>query len=451
LLPTIGIRGQEDQEQRATSSLLAVLGAVPDFGHALLAELGAPRGRISPYTEIAFADEDGRKHRPDGGIVVERGRKTWSCLVEVKTGHAELQASQVEAYLALARDHGFDGVLTVSNQITADSGSSPVLVDRRRLRRVGLWHLSWWQILTTAIVQHRHRTINDPDQAWILGELIAYLDHENSGASGFQDMGEHWVRVREAAREGTLRAADKQVPAITERWEQFIQFVCLGLSQDLGSDVAPDHPRRQTPDARADTLRRMLVADGRLEAAIRVPNAVSPIGIEADLRARMLTTSVVVDLPATGRPRTRINWLLRQLGDAPADLRLTVQFANLRSTTSELLGAARAAPDCLLASGDPRREPRRVQVALTRPLGLKRGRGAGSFIGEARRQTTDFYDQIVQHIKPWRPSAPKLTRTPEPSQPSLAQPEPPAFSSPYGRLPGDATEPDDDRATDKAD
>ena len=40
--------------------------------------------------------------------------------------------------------------------------------------------------MTTAVMQHRYHGVSDPDQAWILGELIAYLDHENSGASGFQ-------------------------------------------------------------------------------------------------------------------------------------------------------------------------------------------------------------------------------------------------------------------------
>src|SRR5215210_6491138 len=46
LIPTAGIRGQEEQEKRATSSLLAVMRAVPEFGHALLKELGAPKSPL---------------------------------------------------------------------------------------------------------------------------------------------------------------------------------------------------------------------------------------------------------------------------------------------------------------------------------------------------------------------------------------------------------------------
>jgi hypothetical protein len=63
-------------------------------------------------------------------------------------------------------------VLTISNEITASPRESPVAVDRRKVRSVGLFHLSWWRVITEAIVQHRCRGIDDPDQAWILGELI---------------------------------------------------------------------------------------------------------------------------------------------------------------------------------------------------------------------------------------------------------------------------------------
>ena len=69
----------------------------------------------------------------------------------------------------MAREHRFDAVLTISNQITGSVKDSPVNVDGRRLRTIDLYHLSWWRVITEAIVQHRFRGISDPDQAWILG------------------------------------------------------------------------------------------------------------------------------------------------------------------------------------------------------------------------------------------------------------------------------------------
>src|SRR4051794_10042715 len=105
LIPTVGIRGQEEQEKRATSSLLAVLHAVPEFSHALLGPLGAPKARADTYAEVRFTSPDRKVQIPDGAIVVERGQRRWSCLVEVKTSGAQLQPEQVNGYLDLARDH----------------------------------------------------------------------------------------------------------------------------------------------------------------------------------------------------------------------------------------------------------------------------------------------------------------------------------------------------------
>lgn len=415
LIPVAGIRGQEEQETRATSCLLAVMGAVPEFGRAILNHVKAPGGRISSFTEIGFADVDNRRHRPDGAIIVERGGRVWQCLVEVKTGTAALEVEQVARYLELARDHGFAGVLTISNQITDRASESPVAIDGRRLRGLNLWHLSWSQILTDAVMQHRYHHVSDPDQAWILGELIMYLSDEAAGAGGFQDMGDKWVRVREAARQGTLRPNDKELPEIAERWEQFTKFLCLNLSQDLGRNVEPQRGRTETTRQRLDQIQQDLADRGVLRSSIRVPDAVGPVSIEADLRARMVTISTSIDLPREGRPLTRIKWLVRQLADAPPDVRLTIGFANVRRTTSELLVKARQRPELLTAPDDPKREPRSAQIALTRPLGSKRGRGAGSFVGETQSQTIAFYGEIVQHLQAWRAPAPRLPTEAQPT------------------------------------
>jgi len=141
LLPTAGIRNQNEQERRAASAMLAVLGAVPDFCHALLSGMKAPKGVISTFTELRFKDEDSRTHIPDGAILIERGKKRWSCLVEFKTGKAALEGEQISRYLDLARDHGFDGLLTVSNQIRSDSSALPYTVDKRKMRGLTVHHL----------------------------------------------------------------------------------------------------------------------------------------------------------------------------------------------------------------------------------------------------------------------------------------------------------------------
>jgi hypothetical protein len=444
LISTVGTRSSEEQEQRATAALLAVMRAVPEFGRGLVDELGGPRGRLTTFTEVQLKDGDGVVSIPDGVIVVERGKTRWRALVEVKTGTSVLKVEQVSRYLEMAREHRFDAVVTISNHITADSTEVPVDLGRK-LKRVDVRHLSWWRILTEAIVQHRFRGISDPDQAWILGELIAYLDNEKSGAGGFIDMGDGWVRVRDAVRQETVRAADPEVRAVCARWRQLVDYLAMGLSQDLGREVTPLRPRRQTADERIDFLVGQLTSESRLSGGLSVPDAVAPVLIVADLRARQVTTSVTIDAPREGRPLPRINWLLRQLRDANPNLRVEVGFKGTRETTSLLLEEAREYPQRLLSSTDAKREPRTFSVALTRPMGSKRGKGQGSFVGETRKQVVDFYRDLVQNLKSWQVKAPKLPKEPDKVS-SLPTPTPPPFSATDEREPGEATAPEDSLA-----
>lgn len=440
LIPTTGIGGQDEQEERATSSLLAVMGAVPEFGKALLSHLDAPAGRIRTFTEVRFPSQDGAKLSiPDGGIVVDRGKTTWRCLVEVKTGNAPLKTEQVERYLELARLNDIQAVLTISNQITSSPTESPIPIDPRKTKKVVLRHLSWWHIMTEAIDQSKHRGVTDPDQAWLLRELIAYLDNEKAGAGGFTDMGDKWVTVREAARTQTLRANDAAAREVAARWEEFVQSLALGLRQDLGREVTLVWPPKLDPGARRQAIIRQLVDDGRLEATVKVPGAVAPVDISVDLRARLVTTSVDIKAPREGRSKTRVTWLLRQLGGAPRTLRIDATFPLVRETTSAQLKNAMEKPERLLWAPDPKREPRSFKLALSRDMGTKRGKLAGSFVGESKQQVIDFYRSVVQGLKPWTSGAPKLPSRPEESE-AVASPRPPDYTA-ETREPGEGLDP----------
>src|SRR6266496_946622 len=124
LIPTSGINGADEQERRATSALLAVMSAVREFGRTLTQPLGAPAGLVESFIEVPFQHGD-RKVQPDGVLRVSRGQRSWSALVEVKTGANCLGPEQLDAYLDVARDHGFDAVITVSNEIPALAGQHP--------------------------------------------------------------------------------------------------------------------------------------------------------------------------------------------------------------------------------------------------------------------------------------------------------------------------------------
>jgi hypothetical protein len=82
--------------------------------------------------------------------------------VEVKTGTNQLQAEQVEAYLDIAREQGFDALITTSNEIPPVAGQHPTAVDRRKLKKVALHHLPWTEILSHAVMQKEYRGVGRP-------------------------------------------------------------------------------------------------------------------------------------------------------------------------------------------------------------------------------------------------------------------------------------------------
>jgi hypothetical protein len=393
--------------------------------------MGAPSGRVSAYSEVRLKAQDGTLHIPDGAIVVERGSRRWSCLVEVKTAAATLDSDQVHRYLDMARQHGFEGVLTISNQIIADSDALPYKANGVKVGKLTVRHLSWWQVLTEAVIQHRFRGIDDPDQAWILNELIRYLTDERSGASGFDGMGSDWVRLRDAARNGTLRASDPEVAVVAARWEQLVEYLCLNLSQELGVAVRRVRPRGKSPRQRLDEAVGLLVSEGVLRSSLRVPKAIGPIELEANLSARRVTTSVEIEAPGDKKRATaRINWLLRQLKDAPEDLRIDVRFPRRREGRSELLKDCRDAPQALLLPEDPRCEPQSFSLARVSKMGAKNGRGEGSFVAETCEQATVFYRDLVQDLRAPQPKAPQLAEEgPVPEEPRPAVDPPPESES----------------------
>lgn len=373
LIPTSGIKGAEEQERRATSGLLAVMASVREFSRALLTPLTAPAGNVDTYIEVPF-DLDGRRVYPDGLIRVSRGQREWTALVEVKTSSNELEPEQLNDYLDVAREHGFNALLTISNQIPAIPGTHPTAVDKRKLKKVALHHLSWTQVLTEAVMQKVHRGVSDPDQAWILGELIRYLEHPRSGAMETPDLGPGWVTIREAVHTGTVRASDKGVTEVATRWDQLIRYASLRLGRQLGIEVQPLLSRREISDPaqRVQTLVAGLCEKGTLAGGVRIPNAIAPVELHADLRASQVICFVDIDAPKEGRAQTRVNWLVRQLKDAPDDVRIDAFVAHGKgSSTSELLRDVRVDPGKLVA--DPKRDIRGFRIARTSRMGTKRG------------------------------------------------------------------------------
>lgn len=413
LIPTSGINGAQEQERRATSALLAVLGAVKEFGRELTKSLGAPAGEVQTFIEVEF-DLNGTKAIPDGLLRVTRGGKVWTALVEVKTGRNELTTEQLERYLDVARNNGFQALLTISNQTPVAAGVHPTKVDKRKLRQVSLHHRTWSEILAQAVLEKEHRGIRDPDQAWILGELIRYLEHDRSGAMEFEDMSQSWVTVRNAVSDGTLRATDSAATEVAGRFDALLRFAALKLGTRLGTQVAVVQSRREQADpaSRLQSHVDAMVGEGRLHGSLRIPDTVGPLDIVVDLRARQVTCSVTIDAPRDGRPTTKVNWLIRQLKHTHDKVRLEATVANQRGAgASELLGRVREEPSALILNST--KTLRTFTVATNHPMGVKGGRGSGSFIDGFLAAVDSFYGEILQSLKAWSAKPPAMRNPPE--------------------------------------
>lgn len=304
-------------------------------------------------------------------------------------------------------------MISISNQYVTSSSEYPIEIDRRKLRRVALKHWSWIDLLTEAIVNKEYRGISDPDQAYILGELIRYLADPRSGAVAFDGMGAGWTAVRDGSREQTLRKTDPAVSSTVARWDDLVRYLGLSLTSELGRVVKQTlPPAERTPAARRQALVESLVSSGRLYADLQIPNVAGPLTVVADLRSRQIVVSTSIDAPREGTSRGRVSWLLRQLSTAPDGLKVEARLAYRSTPLAASLAAVREAASVIYP--DAGREIRGFGLSLSTNMGLKRDAGRGSFVESVLTASETFYGEVLQNLRLWKAAPPKLKKTVEP-------------------------------------
>ncbi|MFJ5232040.1 TerD family protein [Kitasatospora sp. NPDC088391] len=398
LFSVAGLKNELDREVRATATLLSVMAEVPEFGRRVTAMFNAPAGVLQTFTETSFKHGDGTV-RPDGTIRVSRAGKIWTALVETKTGGSPLKSEQVQAYLDVAARHGYETVITLSNDLALD-GEPPVTVDRRRARKVALRHLSWAEVAHEAHLLCHHDGVVNPAHAWLLNEFLHYLRHENSGCHGFQNMGPAWVTVRNAISEGTLRPGDRNALRVVENWERLTRQLCLRLGGELGVPVSPviRGKRRVEPAVRRAGAVDELAATGRMRSEWAVPGLPGPVLLEADLRTGRIEAGVEVVAAERSRALTRVQWLLRQLAESPAELRIEALTADGGPGPCELLRALRAEPGLLVPTDGA--EIRAFRLTLPTGMGTRRGAEETGFIRSVDTVVDRFLHEVLQVLKP---------------------------------------------------
>jgi stress response protein SCP2 len=397
LFPVTGLRNDQEREARATATLLAVMAQVPEFGRRLTARFNAPAGTIQTFAEASFKHGD-TKVRPDGVLRVARAGRIWTALIETKTGGNPLKADQVEAYLEVSARHGYETVITLSNDLALDN-EHPLKVDKRLLRKVALRHLSWAEVAHEAEMLCLHDGVANPVHAWLLSELLYYLRQDNAGCQGFRDMGAAWVPVRNAVTSNTLRLGDRRALQVAEGWEKLIRQLCLRLSGQTGLAIAPVLRKRRDGDASVRRLQTVtsLVETGRMSAEIRIPSAGGPVLLEADLRTGQIETTVEIPAAERARALTRVQWLLRQLNEAPPELRVEALTPGHKTGPCDLLKNLIAEPGLLVPEDGKQIDSFRLTLATG--MGTKRGIEETGFVRSIDTAMDRFHQEILQVLK----------------------------------------------------
>ena len=312
--------------------------------------------------------------RPDGRIEVKsrRGRK-WVALIEAKIGKAALENPQIETYLAEGRATGADALITISNDFAVLAHHHPTYhgkVDKG----ITLLHWSWSSILTTCRLLTDGGEIEDRDHRWVIEHLVRFLSHPSTGVIRFDRMPASWKVITEAVTAGAgIRRNSEAAREAAAGWIQETRDLGLQLTELLHQPVTMKLSRaeRESTIVFMNRVLDRLCNEQGLEVEYLIPDGVSPLKIEVDLRSKTLTASVTIGAAEDRKTaKARVNWLLRQLRKTQEDGIHVKAVYGRREDMQAALDKVRENPG-ILGKDDPKICPTRFEVKLISDLGRK--------------------------------------------------------------------------------
>ncbi len=415
LIPVVA---DTSKENRAASVLLATISSVDDFAKALLSGIGqrvGTRAEIECFTEAVLKKSPAdTKIRPDGLLIVNFGKRSWSALIEAKIGRAELDREQIANYCQLAKLNGIDAVITLSNQFAALPTHHPINPNRKITHGIALFHWSWMHVLTQATLLLHDDAFNSPEQRYLLSEAVRYFTHDSVGISSFDRMNPEWKDlVSNVLSRAKLHKASPEVENSVAAWHQEQRDLCLLMSRKLGRNVTLKLSRAHSTDP-AKRLKddcERLVTTRRMFCIIEVPDAAGPIEICADLSGRTVSCTMRLAAPKDKKTaQSRINWIVRQLGKADSDIIFVnaIWPGRARDTQAGLTNL-RENPQ-LLRADNMALVPQYFDVIMVRDLAGK-FTGRRTFIERLEAIVPSYYEQVGQHLRAWVPPPPKLVES----------------------------------------
>lgn len=402
--------GSSQNERCAASVLLSAISVVRPFAEAVFGSINkkvGSRTSIAAFTEVVFQKQLADANcRPDGLIILSTPKSEWRALVEAKIGISKINPDQLSLYCKLAKQNGIDAVITISNELTSFPDHPPYDVPRDVVGKVEIYHWSWMTLVTLAtLLISASDDEFDPEQHFILKEVLRYFSHESTDVRGFHQMNAEWPSLLQRVHSGAaIRKDDADISKTICAWHQEQSDICLILSRKLRVPVSlrlkKQHHRNQF--ARVDSDAEEFASTKRLLATFEIPNLAGPIEVIADALRRNIICKMCVQAPEDKqRYESRLNWLLRQLpSDLPAPTGVRIFWKNGGSSFGPVADL-RADPKI----GDidrPGTIPKSFEVFTVTDLG-KKFAGTKNFIEMLETAVPQFYDGVARHIRAWHP------------------------------------------------
>ncbi|WP_321991495.1 hypothetical protein [Marispirochaeta aestuarii] len=402
-------------EMALTSVFLSALRIVNEFRQMFFSDIKMVRGgQFLAFTEVTFPGFD--DSRIDGLIlIVKSGVIKDATIFEMKNEANELQEDQITKYVEISRKFSIPRLVTVSNQFVSDPSQFPLSI--KVPKDVSLYHFSWTYILTIAhiLLFNNDTNIEDEDQVEVMKEVVAYLENEKSGVSGFNQMKAGWKEIVERINSGTrIKMSDTDLEETVNSWQQEEKDMALILSKKLGVFVITGNNKFKTNlKARIDHDKKKVIDQKTLTSFFKVKGAVSDISVIALLEKRTIEMSVGITPPGDKTERGKIGWLNRQIESCMkknADL-----FNKLKSETiiEVLIKNSSQTERYLLDNIDKiindinGKEIREFRIVLLKDFG-KSFSNRKKFVSIIEEMLIDFYSSFVQHLKNWEKPAPKI-------------------------------------------
>ena len=405
-----------------TSIFLSAIRLIKEFRNDIFGNVSLPKsGKVYVYTEIEFPKSEIWTHnRPDGLILIEKkGLIVEAALLEVKNKNNLLDTAQIEDYIKIAKEYNIPKIVTISNQFVSKPTQTPIKT--RVPKKIELYHLSWTYILTLAriLLFKNDHNIEDTDQIEIMKEITLYLEHKDSGISGFTQMPKEWSETVSKINSGAhLKENSNEVVETVEAWIQEERDMALILSRHLGVLVnSGEKIYKNNLVERVKAEQKRLVSSNLLKGTFDIANAASNIVVLVNLEKRNIEMQATLKAPEDKTIVGQIGWIKRQIESCKTK-ELEIFEKNRNELKLDILIKHTSKPFRITSLDELDNFPKENKGKMIKEFRIIQIKDLGrtfesrkKFIEIIELMLEEFYQGIMQHLKAWQKPAPKISKT----------------------------------------